>query len=241
MSHEFRTPLNSIQALTRLLLEHSDGHLASEQTRQVEFIRKAAQDLTELVNDLLDLAKVEAGKIVVRPIEFEVANLFGALRGMLRPLLVNESVALVFEDTSSVPTLFQDEGKVSQILRNFISNALKFTERGEVRVPATVVDDGMAVAFSVADTGIGIAAEDQERIFHQFGQLENPLQRKVRGTGLGLPLTKKLVEILGGRLALVSEPGVGYVHGGPARPIPAAGGGARRGGSAPRPSHPAAP
>ena len=161
------------------------------------------------MNDLLDLAKVEAGKIVVRPIEFEAANLFGALRGMLRPLLVNESVALVFEDTSSVPTLFQDEGKVSQILRNFISNALKFTERGEVRVSATVVDDGMAVAFSVADTGIGIAAEDQERIFHQFGQLENPLQRKVRGTGLGLPLTKKLVEILGGRLALVSEPGVG--------------------------------
>ena len=209
MSHEFRTPLNSIQALTRLLLERSDGGLTSERTRQVEFIRKAAQDLTELVNDLLDLAKVEAGKIVVRPIEFEAANLFGALRGMLRPLLVNESVALLFEDTSSVPTLFQDEGKVSQILRNFISNALKFTERGEVRVSATVVDDGMAVAFSVADTGIGIAAEDQERIFHQFGQLENPLQRKVRGTGLGLPLTKKLVEILGGRLALVSEPGVG--------------------------------
>src|SRR5207244_3808480 len=157
MSHEFRTPLNSIQALTRLLLERSDGGLTSEQTRQVEFIRKAAQDLTELVNDLLDLAKVEAGKIVVRPIEFEVANLFGALRGMLRPLLVNESVALVFEDTSSVPTLFQDEGKVSQILRNFISNALKFTERGEVRVSATVVDDDTAVAFSVADTGIGIA------------------------------------------------------------------------------------
>src|SRR5262249_33835976 len=185
---------------------------------QVEFIRKAAQDLTELVNDLLDLAKVEAGKIVVRPVDFDVANLFGALRGMLRPLLVNESVALVFEDTSSVPMLFQDEAKVSQILRNFLSNALKFTERGEVRVSATVVD-GTAVAFSVADTGIGIAAEDHERIFQEFGQLENPVQRNVRGTGLGLPLTKKLVEVLGGRItlrnergggiALVSEPGVG--------------------------------
>jgi signal transduction histidine kinase/CheY-like chemotaxis protein len=209
MSHEFRTPLNSIQALTRLLLESSEGGLTSEQVRQVEFIRKAAHDLTELVNDLLDLAKVEAGKIVVRPIEFDVANLFGALRGMLRPLLVNESVALVFEDTSGVPPLFQDEAKVSQILRNFISNALKFTERGAVRVSAAVVDDGTAVAFSVADTGIGIAAEDQDRIFQQFGQLENPLQRKVRGTGLGLPLTKKLVEILGGRITLVSEPGVG--------------------------------
>src|SRR2546428_11049147 len=209
MSHEFRTPLNPIQALPLRLLDHCDGHRASGPPRQVEFIRKAAQDLTELVNDLLDLAKVEAGKIVVRPIEFEVANLFGALRGMLRPLLVNESVALVFEDTSSVPTLFQDEGKVSQILRNFISNALKFTERGEVRVSATVVDDDTAVAFSVADTGIRIAAEDQERIFHQFGQLENPLQRKVRGTGLGLPLTKKLVEILGGRPPPGAEPAVG--------------------------------
>src|SRR2546428_10646419 len=227
MAHEFRTPLTSIQAPTRLLLERSDGGLTSERPRQVEFIRKAAQDLTELVNDLLDLAKVEAGKIVVRPIEFEVANLFGALRGMLRPLLVNESVALVFEDTSSVPTLFQDEGKVSQILRNFISNALKFTERGEVRVSATVVDDDTAVAFSVADTGIGIAAEDQERIFHQFGQLENPLQRKVRGTGLGLPLTKKLVEILGGRLALVSEPGGGStVTAGPPPRFPGPGGAA---------------
>ncbi|OLB97883.1 MAG: histidine kinase [Candidatus Rokubacteria bacterium 13_1_40CM_68_15] len=209
MSHEFRTPLNSIQALTRLLLERSDGDLTPEQVRQVEFIRKASHDLTELVNDLLDLAKVEAGKIVVRPTEFEAANLFGALRGMLRPLLVNESVALIFDDTSGVPPLLQDEAKVSQILRNFISNALKFTERGEVRVSAALVDDGEAVAFSVADTGIGIAPEDQERIFQQFGQLENPLQRKVRGTGLGLPLTKKLVEILGGRITLASELGTG--------------------------------
>ena len=209
MSHEFRTPLNSIQALTRLLLERSDGDLTPEQVRQVEFIRKASHDLTELVNDLLDLAKVEAGKIVVRPTEFEAANLFGALRGMLRPLLVNESVALIFDDTSGVPPLLQDEAKVSQILRNFISNALKFTERGEVRVSAAFIDDGEAVAFSVADTGIGIAPEDQERIFQQFGQLENPLQRKVRGTGLGLPLTKKLVEILGGRITLASELGTG--------------------------------
>src|SRR6266849_5793416 len=209
MSHEFRTPLNSIQALTRLLLERSDGHLAPEQGRHVEFIRKAAQDLTELVNDLLDLAKVEAGKIVVRPAEFEVANLFGALRGMLRPLLVNESVALVFEEALSLPPIFQDEAKVSQILRNFISNALKFTERGEVRVTAALVDGDEVVALSVADTGIGIAPEDQERIFREFGQLEHPLQRKVRGTGLGLPLTKKLIEILGGRITLTSTPGVG--------------------------------
>src|SRR5688572_7959260 len=129
MTHEFRTPVNSVQALARLLLDRTDGALTPEQERQVAFIRKAADGLSDLVNDLLDLAKVEAGKTVVRPALFEVANLFGALRGMLRPLLVNESVALVFDEPDDLPPMYTDEGKVSQILRNFVSNALKFTER----------------------------------------------------------------------------------------------------------------
>ena len=209
MSHEFRTPLNSVLALAGLLLSRADGPLTPEQDRQVGYIRKAAEDLSELVNDLLDLAKVEAGKIVVHPGEFSVGNLFGALRGMLRPLLVNESVALVFEAPDDLPAMVTDESKVSQILRNFISNALKFTEHGEVRVRAAAAPDGHAVVFSVADTGIGIAKEDQDRIFEEFTQLEHPAQRKVRGTGLGLPLTRKLAELLGGRIELQSEPGVG--------------------------------
>jgi signal transduction histidine kinase/DNA-binding response OmpR family regulator len=209
MSHEFRTPLNSMLALTRLILGRSDGPLTAEQEKQVSYIRKAAEDLSELVNDLLDLAKVEAGKIVVRPVEFEVGGLFGALRGMLRPLLVNEAVNLVFEEPQGIPPLYNDEGKVSQILRNFISNALKFTERGEVRVSATPAPDGESVVFSVADTGIGIAPEDQERIFQEFAQVDNPVQRKVRGTGLGLPLSRRLAELLGGRLTVESQPGGG--------------------------------
>jgi signal transduction histidine kinase/DNA-binding response OmpR family regulator len=209
MSHEFRTPLNSVLALSRLLLDRTDGELTPEQEKQVGYIRMAAQDLSEIVDDLLDLAKVEAGKTVVRPVEFEVAGLFGALRGMLRPLLVNESVALVFEEADGVPPMYTDEGKVSQILRNFISNALKFTERGEVRVSAALDPGGAHVVFAVADTGIGIAPADQERIFQEFGQLENPVQRRVRGTGLGLPLTRRLIELLGGRLRLVSRPGAG--------------------------------
>ena len=209
MSHEFRTPVNSIQALARMLLERTDGDLSAEQERQVGFIRKAADALSELVNDLLDLAKVEAGKIVVRPVEFEVGNLFGALRGMLRPLLVNESVALVFDEPEGLPPLQTDEAKVSQILRNFISNALKFTERGEVRVRAEPADGGRAVAFSVVDTGIGIAPEDQDRVFQEFTQIDSPVQRKVRGTGLGLPLCRKLTELLGGRVSVDSTPGVG--------------------------------
>ena len=208
MSHEFRTPLNSMMALSRLLLEDAERPLNAEQRRQVGYIRQAAEDLTELVNDLLDLAKVEAGKIVIRPAEFDVRDLFAALRGMLRPLLLNESVNLVFEEPDGLPVLHTDEGKVSQILRNLLSNALKFTERGEIRVSARTVEDGM-VDFSVVDTGIGIAAEDQQRIFEEFGQIENPVQRRVRGTGLGLPLVRRLAALLGGRITLESAVGVG--------------------------------
>jgi signal transduction histidine kinase/DNA-binding response OmpR family regulator len=208
MTHEFRTPLNSILALTRLLLERMDGDLSVEQERQIYFIRSSAESLSELVNDLLDLAKVEAGKIVVRPNEFEVSTLFSALRGMLRPLLLNTSVNLVFEEPEGI-ALCTDEGKVSQILRNFISNALKFTEQGEVRISARLSDDRRNVVFSVADTGIGIAEEHQTVIFQEFAQVENALQRKQRGTGLGLPLSKKLAELLGGSVQVESQPGVG--------------------------------
>jgi signal transduction histidine kinase/CheY-like chemotaxis protein len=209
MTHEFRTPLNSILALTRLVLDRLDGELSVEQERQIYYIRKSAENLSELVNDLLDLAKVEAGKIVVRPAEFEVQSLFGALRGMLRPLLLNTSVNLVFDEPEGIPLLCTDEGKVSQILRNFISNALKFTEQGEVRVSAQLSEEGRKVVFSVADTGIGIAPEHQSIIFQEFAQLENPLQRRVRGTGLGLPLSKKLAELLGGSVSVESRPGLG--------------------------------
>src|ERR1700728_1792643 len=153
MSHEFRSPLNSILALSGLLLDRSDGDLSTEQQLQAEYIRKAARELLELVSDLLDLAKVEAGKIEVRSIEFSVGYLFSALRGMLRPLLLNQSVDLVFEDAGHIPTLFSDEGKISQILRNFISNALKFTEKGEVRVSAILAGEN-EVELSVSDTRI---------------------------------------------------------------------------------------
>ncbi len=209
MSHEFRTPLNSILALSRLLLSRSDGDLTPEQETQVQFVRKAAENLTELVDDLLDLAKVEAGKTTVAASKFTAGELFGALRGMLRPLLVGDAVALVFEDPVDLPPLDTDEGKVSQILRNFISNAIKFTERGEVRVHATADLAADTVTFSVRDTGIGIAPGDLDLIFQEFGQVAHRLQTRVKGTGLGLPLAKKLAELLGGRIAVQSVPGEG--------------------------------
>ena len=209
MSHEFRTPLNSIRALGRLLLSEEDGPLNGEQVRQVNYIVKSAESLTELVNDLLDIAKIESGRIDLHAADLSVADMFCALRGMLRPLLSDSSVALVFEDFTHGLTLFSDEAKLSQILRIFISNALMFTEQGEIRVSARLLEDGQWVQFDVADTGIGIAPENHEIIFEEFGQVENPLQRAVRGTGLGLPLCRKLAELLGGRVALKSALGKG--------------------------------
>jgi signal transduction histidine kinase/DNA-binding response OmpR family regulator len=209
VSHEFRTPLNSIISLARLLMDRMDGDLTSEQFKQVRYIESSARDLQEMVNDLLDLAKVEAGKIRIRPKRFEVHELFSALKGMLKPLLAdNNSVDLVFADTPEIPPLRTDEGKVSQILRNLISNALKFTPSGKVTVSAGMVRD-REVLFSVADTGIGIAAEHHESIFKEFSQVENPLQERYRGTGLGLPLCRNLAMLLGGEIWLESELGRG--------------------------------
>jgi signal transduction histidine kinase/DNA-binding response OmpR family regulator len=209
MSHEFRTPLNSMRALSGLLLDRVDGDLTAEQEKQVSLISKATGDLTALVDDLLDLAKIEAGKIEVRPIDFSVANLFSALRGMLRPLLTGDSVKLIFDDPPPDVTLMTDEGKVSQILRNFISNAIKFTEQGEVRVFVESCGDASLIRFGVADTGIGIGSADQARIFEEFTQVPNPLQGRVKGTGLGLPLCRRLAQLLGGEVKVESELGRG--------------------------------
>ena len=207
MSHEFRTPLNSMLALTRMLLDRMDGELSAEQEQQVRFIERSARELSEMVNDLLDLAKVEAGKLEVKSKSFEIDDLFGALRGMLKPLLAESALNLVFESDPDLPSLFTDEQKVSQILRNFISNAIKFTPDGEVRVAARA--NGQTVVFSVADTGVGISESDQRIVFEEFGQVESSMQRKVKGTGLGLPLSRKLAELLGGSVTVQSTVGVG--------------------------------
>jgi signal transduction histidine kinase/CheY-like chemotaxis protein len=209
VSHEFRTPLNSIISLARLLMDRLDGELTPEQEKQVRFIESSARDLQEMVNDLLDIAKVEAGKIKIRVKEFEIHELFSALKGMLKPLLAdNTAVELIFDDPVGLATLRTDEGKLSQIVRNLISNAIKFTPQGNVTVCAKP-SAGNRVVFEVADTGIGIPPEHHETIFQEFSQVENPLQDRHRGTGLGLPLCRNLATLLGGRLWLESEPGLG--------------------------------
>jgi signal transduction histidine kinase len=208
ISHEVRTPLNAIINVTRLLLDRLDGDLTSEQERQVRMIRDSAKTVTDLVNDLLELARMEAGKTVARVVTFSAADVLAALRGMFRPLVTSDAVALVLDDVSNLPLLETDEGKLGQVLRNLISNALKFTEQGEIRVSAELRGSD-SIAFSVSDTGIGIAEQDKERIFQEFLQIENPLQRRAHGTGLGLPLSRKLVAFLGGELLLQSRVGQG--------------------------------
>ena len=208
VGHEFRTPLNAILGLSRILLDRLDGPLTDEQEKQVLLIRKAAEDSLEMANDLLDLARIEAGKAPVRAEAFSIQELFGTLRGMLKPLLT-EDLALVFDAPEALPPLFTDEGKVAQVLRNFLSNAFKFTERGRIRVSAEWIDGDDQMTFSVEDTGIGIAPEDHARIFDEFTQLGNQLQGKAKGSGLGLSVSKKLAEVLGGSVSVRSIPGKG--------------------------------
>jgi signal transduction histidine kinase len=208
MSHEFRTPLGSIRSLTRLLLDGLDGPLTDEQEKQIRFIQGSAEELTEMVNDLLDLAKIDAGRISISPEWFEMVDLFAALRGMFKPILTNQTVDLVFEEPTDVPRVYTDDKKLSQILRNFISNAIKFTQQGEVRVSAKYRTPGW-VTFAVADTGIGIDEEHQGALFQDFVQLDSPIQKRFRGTGLGLALSKRLAELLGGSVAVQSELGKG--------------------------------
>jgi signal transduction histidine kinase len=225
VSHEFRTPLGSIIALAGLL---ADSPLEPEQATQVSYVAQAARDLSALVDDLLDLARVEAGRIPLHEAPFELHDFLRSLRGSLDPLVAADGVPLVFDEPPPVPPILSDQLRLAQIVRNFVSNALKFTEEGEVRVTARVVESsaiphgcrlddrvphadetGEFLVIDVADTGIGIATEDQERVFEEFVQVEHSLQAHVKGTGLGLPLARRLAALLGGAVWVDSEPGEG--------------------------------
>jgi len=208
MSHEFRTPLGSILSINSLLADELDGPLSPEQHKQVAFVSSAARELSDMVDDLLDLAKIEAGRISISPAWFDMFDLFSALRGMFRPIVDASAVDLIFEEPVGLPRLYTDDKKLAQILRNFISNSLKFTTRGEVRVSARL-EGSDKVCFAVSDTGIGIAPELHGALFEDFSQVDSPLQKRLRGTGLGLSLCKRFAALLGGEVGMDSKPGVG--------------------------------
>jgi signal transduction histidine kinase len=206
VSHELRAPVTAIIGLGRLLTDPSSDPLTDDQGRQVELIRNSATDLLSLVNDLLDLAKAEAGKIEPNLTEVDLKAVFGQLRGTLRPLVTRPEVEFVVEDPEVGP-VHSDEVLLAQVLRNLLTNAIKFTAAGSVRLSARRVDDD--IELSVADTGSGIAPELHERIFEEFYQVPGSHPLSGTGTGLGLPYARRLVAILGGALRVASSSGAG--------------------------------
>ncbi|HET9003352.1 MAG TPA: ATP-binding protein [Gemmatimonadaceae bacterium] len=209
VSHELRTPIASVINLSRLLLDEElgGGRLDGEQRRQVGFIARAGEALLEMVISLLDLARIEAGRMEVAVRPLLVGDVLATLRGMFRPLVTRQEVSLVIEEPGTRLTMRSDEGKLAQILRNLVGNALKFTELGEVRLRTSVEPEW--ISFIVSDTGIGIPDEHLERVFREFEQVPNALQAAARGVGLGLPLSRSLAELLGGTLTVTSAAGEG--------------------------------
>jgi signal transduction histidine kinase len=206
MSHELRTPLNSIIGFSDVL--SSAEPLTDKQQRWVGNIRKSGEHLLNLINDILDLAKIEAGKMQVRPEEFSIREVCEGLTNMFRPMAEKKNIELRNQIAPEIPPLNQDVGKLQQILSNLLSNAIKFTPEGG-RVVLKAEGEGLNVLLTVADTGVGIAPEDQELVFEKFRQAGNPLTREHAGTGLGLSIVRELSKLLGGDVTLQSELGRG--------------------------------
>ncbi|PKQ40100.1 two-component system sensor histidine kinase/response regulator [Pseudomonas sp. YY-1] len=209
MSHELRTPLNSSLILAKLLAENGNGNLNDEQVKFAESIYSAGNDLLNLINDILDIAKVEAGKLEVRPERTPLTSMLEGLNDVFVPLAGERGLSFVIEQQGELPqVLFTDRQRAEQILRNLLSNAFKFTDRGGVTLSVSRQDDHY-LAFAVHDTGIGIAADQQQAIFEAFRQADGTTNRRYGGTGLGLSISRDLAGLLGGSITVSSVPGEG--------------------------------
>ena len=226
MSHELRTPLNAIIGFSSLLAEESAGPLNGEQRSYVAHVARASRHLLDLINDILDLSKIEAGRMEISPEVFPLAEALEEVLATIRPLARDKNIKVVRGDSSG-RQVWADRIRFKQILYNLLSNAIKFTpSKGEVRIDAAMKDNQLTVA--VTDTGIGIPREEQEAIFEKFHQVGNGPKGIREGTGLGLAITKRLVEQHGGEIRVYSEPGLGsrfvftlpYSAGSPAQPAP---------------------
>jgi len=211
MSHELRTPLNSSLILAKLLSENAEENLTEEQVKFAESIYSAGNDLLNLINDILDISKVEAGKLEVRPETASVPRLVEGLSSLFQPLTADKGLDFKVELQPGAPqSLFTDRQRVEQILKNLLSNAIKFTERGQVGLSVSA-QAGAGIAFAVQDSGIGIAADQQESIFEAFRQADGTTNRRYGGTGLGLSISRDLATLMGGSISVASEPGRGSV------------------------------
>jgi PAS domain S-box-containing protein len=206
MSHELRTPLNAIIGFSEVLTDQLFGPMNEKQLKYSNNIVNSGRHLLQVINDILDLAKVESGRTELIRSNFDVAKVLQDTHAIVKTLANKKGVCLEFHVPADLPQLFADEGKFKQILYNLLSNAIKFTpDEGTVTVSASVTDTGNSIRISVADTGIGIKPEDHERVFREFEQVDSSYGRQQQGTGLGLALTRRLVEMHGGEIHLESE------------------------------------
>ncbi|WP_328871318.1 HAMP domain-containing protein [Streptomyces sp. NBC_00287] len=219
MSHELRTPLNSLLILARLLSDNPDGHLSDQEVQFATTIHRSGSDLLQLINDILDLSKIEAGRMDVRPKRLPLIKLLDYVHATFRPLTHDRGLAFEVSVGEDVPReMYSDEQRLQQILRNLLSNAIKFTASGRVELRVGRVtepelvgvrESGEVIAFEVSDTGIGIAPEKLPVIFEAFQQADGTTNRKYGGTGLGLSISREIAGLLGGRIVAESEPGKG--------------------------------
>ncbi|WP_213880386.1 response regulator [Pseudomonas sp. dw_358] len=211
MSHELRTPLNSSLILAKLLSENPQGNLSAEQVKFADSIYSAGNDLLHLINDILDISKVEAGKLEVRPENLSVPRLVDGLRVMFEPLAREKGLQFNVEVQNGAPqSLYSDRQRVEQILKNLMSNAFKFTEQGSVSLTVSHQPSG-GIAFNVRDSGIGIAPDQQQSIFEAFRQADGTTNRRYGGTGLGLSISRDLAALMGGYISVTSELGHGSI------------------------------
>jgi len=202
MSHELRTPMNAIIGFTRLVMRRCKDILPAKQYENLEKILVSAERLLALINDILDLSKIEAGRMELHPVSFALEPLVDGCLRTVEPMVKSEKLRLVTEVEADLPALFTDEDRLHQILVNLLGNAVKFTEEGTIRVTARHRDGQVAIA--VADTGIGIPQEALERIFEEFHQLDNSTTRQYSGTGLGLSISRHFARLLGGDITVQS-------------------------------------
>ncbi len=209
MSHELRTPLNSLLILSKLLGDNPDGNLSHDQVKFARTIESSGNDLLTLINDILDLSKIEAGHIQVQPETVPLQRLVGDLRQMFQPVAATRNLAFEIEVAPDCPRAIEtDRMRIEQILKNLLSNAFKFTEQGSVRLILSPMD-GDRIAMAVTDTGIGMSKEQQGHIFEAFHQADSTISRRYGGTGLGLSISRQLARLLGGSISLDSKPGEG--------------------------------